>query len=89
MNSYINELYKFELESGRLDFEDDPGYRDVLSRFSQQYQAVWQAGDHGQCEQLYSSCFDLAHFSSRAAFCRGMCLGIGLICRGIGGLSGL
>lgn len=89
MIDYIRELYRLELESGRLSFENDPGYRSTLSQLNQQYEAVWETGDHKLCEQLYSSCFELADDSARTAFCRGMCLGMGLMCCGLRGLSGL
>lgn len=88
MERYIHELFQFELESGRLDFENDPDYRDALSQFDRQYELIWQAGDHKQCEQLYSFCFELAHFSAQAAFSHSMRLGMALMCQGIAGLSG-
>ena len=89
MIDYIHELYQHALMSGRLVFEDDPGYRDALSRFGQQYELIWQAGDHRQCEQLYSLWFDLAYFSGRAAFSQGAHLGMGLMGWSGTGLSGL
>ncbi len=89
MLNYIHELYQHELESKRLAFESDPGYRDALAKLNQRYEAIWDTGDHKLCEALYSSCFDLVHFSSRSAFYHGMRLGMALICWGGGGLSGL
>ena len=83
MIDYIHELYQHALMSGRLVFED------ALSRFGQQYELIWQAGDHRQCEQLYSLCFDLAYFSGRAAFSQGAHLGMGLMGWSGTGLSGL
>ncbi len=89
MTDYIHSLYIHELESGRLDFTSDPGYRKAINQFSPQYDTVYQAGDHRQCELLWSCCFDLVHYSSRAAFYHGMRLGMGLIGWGAAGLSGL
>ena len=89
MTNYINELYLHELESGRLTLESDPDYRDTLAKLNKQYEAVWQTGDHNLCEELYSSCFDLVHFSSLSAYFHGMRLGMALICWGGTGLSGL
>ena len=88
MLNYINSLYELELESGRLDFESDLGYREALRCFSVQYEDIYLAGDPKLCEALFSSCFDLEYYVSRAAFSYGLRLGIALSRWG-GGLSAL
>ncbi len=78
MEQIIDRLYYIELESGRLDPQNDPECNCDAQAFDECYDWLWEHLDHKKCEELYSAVMALLDSSDKAAFRLGLRLGLGL-----------
>jgi len=78
MKEILDKLYYSELESGRLDPEQDPEYQLDAQEFEKCYDWLWDHLNHKKCDELYTSVMAMQTSSEKAAFHYGLRLGLRL-----------